>query len=182
MSHENAFIFVANNLDLILIEIEKMAQETKTLKPDYESLIQILLYGYLELINLNYDLDKIDLRKRCEKIISYSDVLKNKVISQRVKSVLFRKLFDQENYHKMAMDLVKELDLFVINDEAIIVSSIEKLFDKHPEAVQEYKGKEKKRLKLFDFFVGRVHKDLNDRAEPDLVDKLVFSRLKKLIE
>jgi Asp-tRNA(Asn)/Glu-tRNA(Gln) amidotransferase B subunit len=151
-------------------------------KDEIEFINRILLHEYLGLVNANVDLDSIDLRRRCEKILSYGELLKSKAISRRVKNTVFAKLFEPVNINKMARDLVKEMDLFLINDEKVINESILKLFEQNSAAINEYKSKEKKRVKIFDFFVGRVHKDLNERADPELVDKLVLDNLKKTIQ
>lgn len=151
-------------------------------KDEIEFINRILLHEYLGLVNANVDLDGIDLRRRCEKILSYGELLKSKAISRRVKNTVFAKLFEPANINKMARDLVKEMDLFLINDEKVINDSILKLFEQNSASINEYKSKEKKRVKIFDFFVGRVHKDLNERADPELVDKLVLDNLKKTIQ
>lgn len=151
-------------------------------KEEIEFINRILLHEYLGLVNANVDLDSIDLRRRCEKILSYGELLKSKAISRRVKNNVFAKLFEPTNINKMARDLVKEMDLFLINDEKVINESILKIFEQNSAAINEYKSKEKKRVKIFDFFVGRVHKDLNERADPELVDKLVLDNLKKTIQ
>lgn len=151
-------------------------------KDEIEFINRILLHEYLGLVNANVDLDGIDLRRRCEKILSYGELLKSKAISRRVKNTVFAKLFEPANINKMARDLVKEMDLFLINDEKVINESILKLFEQNSAAINEYKSKEKKRVKIFDFFAGRVHKDLNERADPELVDKLVLDNLKKTIQ
>lgn len=151
-------------------------------KEEIEFINRILLHEYLGLVNANVDLDSIDLRRRCEKILSYGELLKSKAISRRVKNTVFAKLFEPANINKMARDLVKEMDLFLISDEKVINDSILKLFEQNSAAINEYKSKEKKRVKIFDFFVGRVHKDLNERADPELVDKLVLDNLKKTIQ
>lgn len=174
-------MFIANNLDVLLIEISKIIGEKAKNKDELMFLNRIILFEYLEQVNNNKDLDKFDMRKKCEKIISYAQLLKEKIISRRVKNQVFKMLFDPVNLDKLGMDIVKEFNFFIINDEEIICNSIKKLFDENPDAIKDYKTKEKKRSKVFDFFVGRVHKDLNDKAEPDLVDKLVMNNLKKLI-
>jgi Asp-tRNA(Asn)/Glu-tRNA(Gln) amidotransferase B subunit len=42
--------------------------------------------------------------------------------------------------------------------------------------------KPKKRMKIFDFFMGRVHKALNDCADPEMVNDIVLKSLKKIEE
>lgn len=196
LSHENAFVFVANNLDLLLIEIEHQLdlQDTnesndkkKKMPPrsdDIAFISKLLLFDYLQLVNQNVELDRISVSSRAKKIVSYARVLRERVISPRVKDVVFKRLFDddsQDAEKKLAADVVRELDLYLIEDESRVNTSVDKLFEQNPQAIDEYKRREKRRLKIFDFFVGRVHKDMNDRADPDLVDRVVLARLKKLI-
>lgn len=179
LTHKNAFVFVANNLDSILIEI--VSNFDKVSKEDLKIYIRVLLNEYLNQVNENSDLDKIDFKIKCAKIASYADLLKNKLISRRISIKFFSKLFEMKNLDKLAFDLAKEENLFIINDKQIIIQSINKLFEQNPKALNEYKTKAKKRPKIFDFFVGRVHKDLNDRADPKLVDDLVSKHLEKLL-
>lgn len=192
MTHEQAFVFIANNLDLLLIEIDRQLRQAEKRDENVNNsemsnedeigfISRILLYDYLELVNLNVELEKIPLVRRSEKIISFADVLRKRVISRRVKGVVFGKLFEAVNLDKMAIDVVRDANLFLIDDADLVNATIDKLFELNPSAIDDYKSKEKKRLKIFDFFVGRVHKELNDRSEPDLVDRLVLSRLKKLL-
>jgi Asp-tRNA(Asn)/Glu-tRNA(Gln) amidotransferase B subunit len=56
------------------------------------------------------------------------------------------------------------------------------LFDSNPKALNDYKLKSNKREKIFDFFVGRVHKEFNDLADQELVDEIVLKSLKDLIK
>ena len=55
------------------------------------------------------------------------------------------------------------------------------MFELNKKACDEYVRKEKKRVKIFDFFVGKVHKELNELADQTIVDKLVDESLKKLL-
>lgn len=201
LSHENAFVFVANNLDLLLIEIERQLdlqdasepndkmKKKKMMTPrsdDIAFISKLLLFDYLQLVNQNVDLDRIPVSSRAQKIVSYARILRERVISHRVKDVVFKRLFDDDDdsrdaEKKLAADVVRDLDLYLIDDESMVNTSVNKLFEQNPQAIDEYKRKEKRRLKIFDFFVGRVHKDMSDRADPDLVDRVVLARLKKLL-
>jgi aspartyl-tRNA(Asn)/glutamyl-tRNA(Gln) amidotransferase subunit B len=182
LSHENAFVFIANNLDLILIQIVAEKKSNKWDKEEMQQITGILLNDYLHQVNVNsVNLEKISTEIKARKIISFADLTRRKLISRRIRAMVFESLFSLENLDKLALDLVQEKNWFIINDTVTINKSIEKLFAENAKAIEDYRQKEKKRLKIFDFFVGRVHKDLADLACPELVDKLVLENLKKLI-
>ncbi|CAF0740454.1 unnamed protein product [Brachionus calyciflorus] len=180
MTNENAFVFVANNLDHILNEL--VSTRNKELSHDVLRLyIRVLLTEYLNQVNENNDLDKIDFKVKCNKIESYVELIRNKLISRRISLTFFKKLFELKNIDKMAHELAQEENLFIIRDENLIKKTLEKLSEQNPKAINEYKNKEKKRTKIFDFFVGRVHKELRDVADPELVDHIVQTYLKSLL-
>ncbi len=180
LDQETSFTFVAHNLDNLLIEIVNQFQVEKS---DIKLYTRVLLTNYLHLINRNLKMDKIDLNLRCKKIYSYVvEVVKNKRITKRIAVDFFVDLFNQDlNLEKLAMDLIKEKNLFVIDNEAKIQDVILSLFKENQKALNEYKSKEKKREKIFDFFVGRVHKKFNELADSELVERLVRENLQKTL-
>jgi aspartyl-tRNA(Asn)/glutamyl-tRNA(Gln) amidotransferase subunit B len=181
LTHENAFVFVANDLDKILFEIISLSDDND--KEYAKKCVGILLFEYLNQLNKNSDrLDKYDFKLKCRKIKSYIDVMNENLISKRIKYKFFGELFDEENTNKMAIDMIKERNLFIVNDVDLIQSKIDYLFELNKKACDEYAKKEKKREKIFDFFVGRVHKELNELADQTLVDKMVDESLKKLLK
>jgi aspartyl-tRNA(Asn)/glutamyl-tRNA(Gln) amidotransferase subunit B len=179
LTDEKAFVFVANDLDNILFEIIPIVDN----KEYVDKCVGILLFEYLNQLNKNSDrLEKYDFKLKCKKLKSYIDVMNENLISKRIKFKFFGELFDEENMNKMAIDLIKEKNLFIVNNVDLIQSKINILLELNKKACDEYIKKEKKREKIFDFFVGRVHKELNELADQTLVDKLVDESLKKLLK
>jgi aspartyl-tRNA(Asn)/glutamyl-tRNA(Gln) amidotransferase subunit B len=179
LSQENAFTFIANDLDYILVEILK---DKKNLNKDQIHLyVRTLLLEYLNQLNTNVHMNEIEFDLKCKKIDSFVELVSKKMISSRIKAKFFAILFEPANLDKMAFELANEKQMLIVNDDETILKAIEKLFQENPKAVSEYKSKDNKRHKIFDFFVGRVHKDLNDLADPELVDQLVLSSLKRIL-
>ena len=177
---EIAFTFVSHDLDVLLLKV------IETLKVPLEEIpmyTQVLKYNYLHVVNLNTPMDKMSLSLQGQKIVSYvNDVLKAKKVSSRVSKQLFVDLFNQEEHlHKMTSDLISEKNLMIVNDSNLINECIQKLLSANSKAISEYKSKEKKREKIFDFFVGRVHKSFNETTDSDLVNKLVADALKNTL-
>ena len=133
-------------------------------------------------MNKNIDLDKFNFELKCKKITSYVDLLAKKLISKRINFRLFTLLFELENMDKQAFELAKEKHLFIINDVEKINKTVQALFKANPKALNDYKLKMNKREKVFDFFCGKVHKELNDLADQGLVDDIILKSLKDSIK
>lgn len=176
---ENAFIFVANNLDFI---IKNLLPEENVSNEDVRLYVRVLLTEYLNQVNENPDLEKIGFELKCAKIRSFVEIIKEGKISRRIWLPFFKKLFDYRNLQKLAIDLAEEENLFIIKDEKLIEESIIKVFEQNSKATAQYKINEKKRDKIFDFFVGRVHQELRNVADPDLVNNLILKNLKQLVK
>ena len=183
LSAEQAFVFVANNLDILLTCI---VDKFNVPMEDIPLYTRVLCLNFLHLINLNVNMDKMSLNLKSEKIFSFvNDAIKKNMVSKRVAVKLFVDLFNQEqNINKLTLDIIREKNMFIVKDVQVINQCIQKLFELNVKAVNEYKQKTttKSREKIFDFFVGRVHKNFNEFTDPDLVDKLVLESLKKLLK
>ena len=154
-----------------------------TVNVNKDLLVKVLLNEYLNQVNTNIHLDEFSFEAKCKKIASYVQLLADKRISKRIHYKFFAMLFESpDRMHMLADDLAREKNLYLITDQNIVNLSVEKLFASNPKAIADYKTKLNKRTKIFDFFVGRVHKDLNDLADQDLVDEIVKNCLQKLIQ
>lgn len=185
LSEETSFMFTANDLDKIYTDIltQHFRTDANTFNENKHLLVKVLLNEYLNQVNINIDLDTFSFELKCRKIASYVQLLTEKRISKRIQYKFFGMLFEAgERMDMMAHELAKEKNLFLITDKNIVMKSVDSLFASNPKALNDYKAKEKKRTKIFDFFVGRVHKELNDLADQDLVDECVKSSLQKLIQ
>lgn len=71
-------------------------------------------------------------------------------------------------------DAIQKLGLKQITDENVVLKIIEEVLERNSDKVEEYKaGKEK----LFGFFVGQVMKASKGKANPQIVNKLLKSKL-----
>jgi aspartyl-tRNA(Asn)/glutamyl-tRNA(Gln) amidotransferase subunit B len=185
---ENAFVFIANDLDLIFIKL--MNQQSSTTSSDFNNdskiYSKILLRDYLSILNKRsdeiIDLNQMDIELKCKKLISFGKVIKESVISTRITNNVFKKLFEKKNLNKLAIDIIREEDLFIVNDSQIINECIQSLFSENQKQVTALKTNPvKNKNKIFDFFAGRIHKKFNDKTDPKLVDELLLKSLDSLI-
>lgn len=70
---------------------------------------------------------------------------------------------------KTAKEIVKEKGLVQITDETALRGMAERILDKYPNQVKEYKGGKKK---LLGFFIGQIMKETKGKANPQLVNKI----------
>jgi Asp-tRNA(Asn)/Glu-tRNA(Gln) amidotransferase B subunit len=183
ITDEDAFIFVANDLDYIIFEIFTISNLLdKNNIEDIKLCVRVLLREYLNQVNTNSNIHNIDFKLKCQKIVSYIELRKNKEISTRICLRFFAKLFESENIQKMAAEVAKENNFLIINDTEIISDTMRSLMETNTKAINDFKNKPNKRTKIFDFFMGRVHKAFNDCADPEMVNDIVLKSLKKLEE
>ena len=76
---------------------------------------------------------------------------------------------------KKPKDIVKEKGLEQVTDDSVIEGYIDNVINGNKDKVEEYlNGKDK----LFGFFVGQVMKVSQGKANPNLVNQLLKSKLK----
>jgi aspartyl-tRNA(Asn)/glutamyl-tRNA(Gln) amidotransferase subunit B len=80
----------------------------------------------------------------------------------------------QKGEHKSATDLVAELGLAQVSDEAEIAAACDRLLASESVKVAEYRAG---RDKLFGFFVGQVMKAMGGRANPKVVNQVLRRKL-----
>jgi len=72
--------------------------------------------------------------------------------------------------------IAKELDLVQISDTDVLEESIEKVLADHPAVVEALKSGQEKTLQ---FLIGQVMKETKGKANPQVVTKIIQSKLKK---
>lgn len=99
------------------------------------------------------------------------DQIMGGVISGKIAKDVFVRMWETG---KDAASLIEEYGLKQVSDEGAILSIVNKILDENPQMVEEYKsGKDK----LFGFFVGQVMKATEGKASPEVVNKLLKSKL-----
>jgi aspartyl-tRNA(Asn)/glutamyl-tRNA(Gln) amidotransferase subunit B len=71
--------------------------------------------------------------------------------------------------------LVEQKGLLQISDESAIIVTIDRIIDRFPKEVSDYRGGKDK---LLGFFVGQVMKEMKGKANPKLLNELLVRRLK----
>ncbi|GLI53702.1 Asp-tRNA(Asn)/Glu-tRNA(Gln) amidotransferase subunit GatB [Thermodesulfovibrio yellowstonii] len=77
---------------------------------------------------------------------------------------------------KTAEAIVKEKGLTQISDDSVIIEAIKEVMNKNPKEVERFRNGEEK---LIGFFVGQVMKITKGKANPKLVNELIFKILKE---
>ncbi len=93
-------------------------------------------------------------------------------LSSKMAKAVFSEMFATG---KPAADIVEEKGLKQVSDAGELEAMLQKIFEAHPNEVEQFKaGKEK----LMGFFVGQVMKQTKGQANPKLVNQLVRKLLK----
>ena len=186
LTDEKAFIFIANDLDLLLKEIVLKGDQNRMVTIEDESFIQtlikVILNEYLNQVNTNPDLNKIDFRLKCQKIESYTRLVEQNLIGNRFRLKFFALLFDVNNLDKLAADLAEENNFYIVNCPAVLDERLNELLKTNEKAVAEFRLKPKKREKISEFFIRKMHVSFNDLADTALVNQTVLNKLNKLVE
>ena len=98
-------------------------------------------------------------------------LIQNDVVSGRSAKDIFVEMWETG---ERAQKIVKEKGLEQVSDNATITACIDQIFEKHADKVVEYRsGKDK----LFGFFVGVVMKEMAGKANPQVVNEILKSKL-----
>lgn len=99
-------------------------------------------------------------------------LVKDQTISIKIAKEIFPELYRSGISPKQ---LVEKKGLLQISDESAIIATIDKIIERFPKEVSDYRdGKEK----LLGFFVGQVMKETKGKANPKLLNELLVRRLK----
>jgi aspartyl-tRNA(Asn)/glutamyl-tRNA(Gln) amidotransferase subunit B len=99
-------------------------------------------------------------------------LVKDQKISIKIAKEIFPELYRSGISPKQ---LVEQKGLLQISDESAIIATIDKVIERFPKEVSDYRdGKEK----LIGFFVGQVMKETKGKANPKLLNELLVRRLK----
>ena len=125
------------------------------------------LFSYLNKKNVTLSNSGISSKKISEIL----DLIINGTLSNRMAKELFDELLNSD---KDAAQVVKEKGLSQVSDEGQIIVMINEVLKKNPKMLAQYKsGKDK----LFGFFVGQVMKLSKGKANPQIVNKILKSKL-----
>ena len=169
LSEEDIEVLTHN---LYLTEIYEHALEQK-LNPKEVGLF--LRREVMRVLNYNKatfeDLEKKNIKEEISKLI---ELLGEEKISyttaQKIIEKLYDSKFDVEKY-------VKENNLLQVHDTGLIEKLVEKALSDAPKAVADFKAGNEKAL---NFVVGIVMRESKGTAKPDVVNKILLEKVKKL--
>lgn len=99
-------------------------------------------------------------------------LIQDGTISGKIGKEIFTELYDKGI---SAKDLIAEKGLIQISDESALAETIDRIIQRFPKEVAEYKsGKDK----LIGFFVGQAMKETKGTGNPKLLNELLLERLK----
>nr|WP_141709300.1 Asp-tRNA(Asn)/Glu-tRNA(Gln) amidotransferase subunit GatB [Desulfuribacillus stibiiarsenatis] len=128
------------------------------------------LLGYMNANNIefkNLTLDPANLGKMVS-------LIEAGTISTKIAKTVFQEILETG---KDPQTIVKEKGLEQISDEGAILAIVKKAIESSPQSVEDFKnGKER----AVGFFVGQVMKETKGKANPQLVNELIITELKKL--
>jgi aspartyl-tRNA(Asn)/glutamyl-tRNA(Gln) amidotransferase subunit B len=99
-------------------------------------------------------------------------LIKDETISIKIGKEIFPELYKSGISPKR---LVEQKGLLQISDESAIIAAIDRIIDRFPKEVSDYRGGKDK---LLGFFVGQVMKEMKGKANPKLLNEFLVRRLK----
>jgi aspartyl-tRNA(Asn)/glutamyl-tRNA(Gln) amidotransferase subunit B len=99
-------------------------------------------------------------------------LIKDETISIKIGKEIFPELYKSGISPKR---LVEQKGLLQISDESAIIATIDRIIDRFPKEVSDYRGGKDK---LLGFFVGQVMKEMKGKANPKLLNEFLVRRLK----
>ena len=146
-------------------------ESIKDMKSQYQLVANFILSELVGLCNKNnVDINNITVRpEQISKLITYID--KGKISSKQAKDIL-------NDLWKNSSDIdeiIQNKNIEQVSDKDILTKEAQKILEKHPKEVQDYKnGKDK----LMGFFVGQIMKETKGKANPKILNEI----LNKLLE
>jgi aspartyl-tRNA(Asn)/glutamyl-tRNA(Gln) amidotransferase subunit B len=142
---------------------------------DYKSASNWVMTDILKVIN-DQKISAKDLPVSAENLGSLIGLINDKTINGKIAKEIFPEMLKT---NKSPAEIVKEQNLVQITDNGTIEKEIDSIFSSNPKQVEEFlSGKEK----VIGFFVGLTMKAMKGKANPELVNELLRSKLEKMKE
>ena len=140
---------------------------------DYKSASNWVMTEVLKILNDN----KISVNEfpvSAENLGRLIKLINEKVISGKIAKEIFPEMM---RTNKDPNEIVKEKNLVQISDPGEIETAIDKILSRNPKQVEEFlNGKEQ----VLGFFVGKMMKETNGKANPKIVNELLRKKLDSL--
>ena len=153
---------------------EKVTDKTD----DYKSASNWVMGDVLKVIN-EKKIDIKDFSISADNLAELINIINDNTISGKIAKEIFPEML-REN--KKPIEIVKSKNLLQITDTTAIAGIIDDVLSKFPNEVQEFlTGKEK----IFGFFIGKIMKETQGKANPKIVNELLREKIslyKKITE
>jgi aspartyl-tRNA(Asn)/glutamyl-tRNA(Gln) amidotransferase subunit B len=157
-----------------LLEMSNLLKTFKTDSPEFKRYVKLSanwiigeLFASLNKESMTIAQSKVS----ATHLAAMIDLIMDDTISGKIAKDVFQEMWTSG--HSPAQ-IVKEKGLEQVSDDGAIIAHIDAILKNHPEQVADYKaGKDK----VFGFFVGKVMKETQGKANPSLVNDLLKRKL-----
>ncbi len=166
LKQDDAEILSSNSALSVFFE-----ESIKDMKSQYQLVANFILSELVGLCNKNnVDINNISIKPdHISKLISYID--NGKISSKQAKDILNELWGNSSDID----EIIQSKNIEQVSDIDILTKEAQKILEKHPKEVQDYKnGKDK----LMSFFVGQIMKETKGKANPKILNEI----LNKLLE
>ncbi len=166
LKQDDAEILSSNSALSVFFE-----ESIKDMKSQYQLVANFILSELVGLCNKNnVEINNISIKPdHISKLISYID--NGKISSKQAKDILNELWSNSSDID----EIIQSKNIEQVSDIDILTKEAQKILEKHPKEVQDYKnGKDK----LMSFFVGQIMKETKGKANPKILNEI----LNKLLE
>ncbi len=114
-----------------------------------------------------------DLKFTAKDVAQLIEVIKDGTISSAIGKQVIEIMFESG---KSPKTIVEEKGLKQNNDEGVLLELVNKILDKNPQVIEQYKAG---KTRILGFAVGQVMKETKGQANPGIVNKLVEQEVSK---
>ena len=166
LKQDDAEILSSNSALSVFFE-----ESIKDMKSQYQLVANFILSELVGLCNKNnVEINNISIKPdHISKLITYID--NGKISSKQAKDILNELWSNSSDID----EIIQSKNIEQVSDIDILTKEAQKILEKHPKEVQDYKnGKDK----LMSFFVGQIMKETKGKANPKILNEI----LNKLLE
>ena len=108
---------------------------------------------------------------------SHISQLMNYIVQGKISSKQAKDILNELWTGKLDIDeIIRSKNIEQVSDTGILMKEAQKILEKHPKEVQDYKnGKDK----LMGFFVGQIMKEMKGKANPKVLNEILNKLLKE---
>jgi aspartyl-tRNA(Asn)/glutamyl-tRNA(Gln) amidotransferase subunit B len=147
-------------------------EEVLTVTNDFKSTSNWVMTEVLRIIN-NEKIPIDQFPVEPVKLGKLIKMIEDNIISGKIAKDIFS---DMVTTGKSPEEIVKDKNLVQISDTSEIEKAVEKIIDLNPKDVQDFLGGKEK---VISFLVGQVMKETKGKANPQIVNEILLSKLKR---